>query len=67
MFVLLASIIPRSFIFAEYKFLTAVLVDTELQGNYLFWGMTHSAKTAQLREGQFTLSMVGPRPDSACF
>jgi len=36
------------FIFAEYEFLTAVLVDTELQGNYLFWGVTHSAKTAQL-------------------
>jgi len=36
------------FIFAEYELLTAVLVDTELQGNYLFWGMTHSAKTAQL-------------------
>jgi len=48
MFVLLASIIPRSFIFAEYEFLTAVLVDTELRGNYLFWGMTRSAKTAQL-------------------
>jgi len=48
MFVLLASIIPRSFIFAEYEFLTAVLVDTELPGNYLFWGVTCSAKTAQL-------------------
>jgi len=36
------------FIFAEYKFLTAVLVDTKLWGNYLFWGMTPSAKTAQL-------------------
>jgi len=48
MFVLLASIILRSFIFAEYEFLTAVLVDTELWGNYLFWGVTRSAKTAQL-------------------
>jgi len=48
MFVLLALIIPRSLIFAEYEFLTAVLVDTELWGNYLFWGMTCSAKTAQL-------------------
>jgi len=28
--------------------LTAVLVDTELRGNYLFWGVTPSAKTAQL-------------------
>jgi len=36
------------FIFAEYEFLTAVLVATELQGNYLFWGVTPSAKTAQL-------------------
>jgi len=36
------------FIFAEYESLTAVLVATKLWGNYLFWGMTPSAKTAQL-------------------
>jgi len=36
------------FIFAEYEILTAVLVDTKLWGNYLFWGMTPSAKTTQL-------------------
>ena len=48
MFVLLISTNPRSFYFAEYEFLTAVLVDTELQGNYLFWGMTRSMETVQL-------------------
>ena len=36
------------FIFAEYELLTAILVDTKLWGNYLFWGVTCSAKTAQL-------------------
>jgi len=48
MFVLLASIIPRSFYFAEYEYLTAVLVETKLPENYFFWGMTPAAKTAQL-------------------
>jgi len=36
------------FIFAEYEILTALLVDTELRGNSLFWGMTRPAETAQL-------------------
>jgi len=36
------------FILAEYEFLTAVLVDTELWGNYLFWGVTRPVETAQL-------------------
>jgi len=48
MFVLLASIIPRSFYFAEYEYLTAVLVETKLPENYFFWGVTPAAKTAQL-------------------
>ena len=48
MFVLLTSTNPRSLYFSEYEFLTAVLVDTELQGNYFFWGVTPSAQTAQL-------------------
>ena len=48
MFVLLTSINPRSFYFAEYEILTAILVETKLQGYSLFWGVTHPAKTAQL-------------------
>jgi len=36
------------FIFAEYELLTAVLVETKLQENYFFWGVTPAAKTAQL-------------------
>jgi len=48
MFVLLALTIPRSFYFSEYENLTALLVETKLQENYFFWGMTPTAKTAQL-------------------
>jgi len=48
MFVLLASTIPRSFYLSEYENLTAVLVETKLQENYFFWGMTPAAKTVQL-------------------
>jgi len=48
MFVLLASTIPRSFYLSEYENLTAVLVETKLQENYFFWGVTPTAKTAQL-------------------
>jgi len=48
MFVLLASTIPRSFYLSEYENLTAVLVETKLQENYFFWGVTPAAKTAQL-------------------
>jgi len=49
MFVLLASTIPRSFYLSEYENLTAVLVETKLQENYFFWGVTPTAKTAQLQ------------------
>jgi len=48
MFVLLTSINPRSFYFAEYEILTAILVETKLQGYSLFWGVMRPAKTAQL-------------------
>jgi len=48
MFVLLTSINPRSFYFAEYEILTAILVETKLRGYSLFWGVTRPAKTAQL-------------------
>ena len=51
MFVFLNRVIQDLFYFAEYEFLTAVLVDTELWGNYFFWGVTHSAQTAQLSLG----------------
>jgi len=52
MFVLLASTIPRSFYLSEYENLTAVLVETKLQENYFFWGVTPATKTAQLAPWQ---------------
>ena len=64
MFVLLISTNPRSFYFAEYEFLTAVLVDTKLWGNYLFWGMTRSAETAQLSGAHVTVTCFILRPMS---
>jgi len=46
------------FILAEYEFLTAVLVDTELWGNYLFWGVMCPAETAQLEVMQCHTHMM---------